>query len=148
MRQRTQSSERPQNPYIIENVKNGKCTILFFDDIKEVEQIDEKGKTSIIYDYALYVMENVPYRENLANIVQEKLAEWLELAKEQDKEKVGNEIKAWRNEQLEKTDFTQQVDAPFTEEKKAKYREYRQALRNIPQQEGFPYDVQYPVLGE
>ena len=68
--------------------------------------------------------------------------------KEQDKEKVGNEIKAWRNEQLEKTDFTQQVDAPFTEEEKAKYREYRQALRNIPQQEGFPYDVVIPVLGE
>lgn len=93
-------------------------------------------------------MENVAFRENLADIIQENLLSWLELAKEQDKEKVGNEIKAWRNEQLYKTDFTQQVDAPFTEEEKAKYREYRQALRNIPQQEGFPYDVVIPVLGE
>ena len=148
MRQKTSSSERPENPFIIENKKNGNCTVLFFDNIEEYEVTNEDGTTSINYRYDLYVMENVAFRENLADIIQENLLSWLELAKEQDKEKVGNEIKAWRNEQLYKTDFTQQVDAPFTEEEKAKYREYRQALRNIPQQEGFPYDVVIPVLGE
>ena len=91
-------------------------------------------------------MRDVPYRIALGEEIQNNLQAWLDKAKELDRKEVGSKIKAWRNEELEKTDYTQQVDAPFTEEEKAKYRTYRQALRDIPQQEGFPYDVIYPVL--
>ena len=146
MRQKTFNSDRPENPFTIENIKNGKCTILFFDNIEEVPPVEEGENVS--YKYDLYIMKDVPFRESLSGEVQNNLQSWLNTAKELDRKEVGSKIKAWRNEELEKTDYTQQVDAPFTEEVKQKYRTYRQALRDIPQQVGFPYDVIYPVLEE
>lgn len=51
-----------------------------------------------------------------------------------------------RNVKLNKTDWTQLPDIP--EEKRKKYAEYRQKLRDIPQQEGFPDNVQWPIEPE
>lgn len=39
-------------------------------------------------------------------------------------------VRAVRNSYLQGTDYTQLEDAPFTEEEKAEYREYRQYLRD------------------
>ena len=39
-------------------------------------------------------------------------------------------VRTVRNNYLQGTDFTQLTDAPFTEEEKAEYREYRQYLRD------------------
>lgn len=47
-----------------------------------------------------------------------------------------------RDEKLKSTDWTQVDDAPVD---KAAWATYRQALRDIPAQEGFPWDVQWPV---
>lgn len=33
----------------------------------------------------------------------------------------------------------------FTEEEKTAWREYRQALLDVPQQQGFPYDIDWPT---
>ena len=39
MKQRTYSDIKPEKKFSIENVENGKCTVLFFDDIKEEQNI-------------------------------------------------------------------------------------------------------------
>ncbi len=44
-------------------------------------------------------------------------------------------IRTERNTILKETDFTQLADAPFTEEEKASYREYRQYLRDFTEQD-------------
>lgn len=43
-----------------------------------------------------------------------------------------------RNELLRETDFTQNSDAPFRDEEKNTYAAYRQYLRELPSQRGFP----------
>lgn len=53
------------------------------------------------------------------------------------------EVRADRNRKLMATDWTQLVDAPVDKEKWAKY---RQELRNLSRQEGFPWDVKWPVM--
>lgn len=45
---------------------------------------------------------------------------------------------------LQHTDWTQFVDVPLTAEQKAAWATYRQALRDITSQEGFPENVQWP----
>lgn len=50
-----------------------------------------------------------------------------------------------RNMKLTFTDWTQLPDAPLTEERKAAYAEYRQALRDIPEQAGFPDAIEWPA---
>jgi hypothetical protein len=51
-------------------------------------------------------------------------------------------IREQRNQKLNETDWTQTADAPVD---KTVWATYRQALRDITTQTGFPLDVQWPV---
>jgi hypothetical protein len=55
------------------------------------------------------------------------------------------EIRAMRNQFLADCDWTQVADAPVDQ---AAWATYRQALRDIPQQTGFPEDVVWPTEPE
>lgn len=52
------------------------------------------------------------------------------------------EIRAERDQKLTATDWTQVADAPVDQ---AAWAAYRQALRDIPAQAGFPWTVNWPV---
>lgn len=72
---------------------------------------------------------------------------WQETAASQDEiaERIvnkSNEVRAERDALLSASDWTQVADATVD---KAAWAAYRQALRDIPQQAGFPYNVTYPV---
>ena len=54
-------------------------------------------------------------------------------------------IRNERNRKLTETDWTQVDDAPVD---KAVWATYRQALRDVPAQEGFPWDVTWPTQPE
>ena len=72
----------------------------------------------------------------------------LELAKEEYGQKLADEVRKIRDELLKETDKYLLEDFPISEEQKEKYKIYRNALRKIPEQEGFPYDVEFPKLEE
>ena len=57
-----------------------------------------------------------------------------------DEEKAG-QVRAERNDKLTASDWTQVADAPVD---KTAWATYRQALRDIPSQAGFPWDIQWP----
>lgn len=54
----------------------------------------------------------------------------------------SEEIRALRDEKLKESDWTQVADAPVD---KAAWSVYRQALRDIPAQAGFPNAVEWPT---
>ena len=54
-------------------------------------------------------------------------------------------VRADRNQRLKDTDWTQLVDSPFDQSTAAEIQAYRQSLRDISTQDGFPWDVQWPV---
>lgn len=54
-------------------------------------------------------------------------------------------IREKRDELIAQTDWTQTGDAPITDEKKAEFATYRQALRDIPQTYSNPDDVVWPT---
>ena len=56
-------------------------------------------------------------------------------------EPLDDKVRAERNKLLDASDWTQVDDAPVD---KAAWATYRQALRDVPQQEGFPADVIWP----
>lgn len=70
-------------------------------------------------------LHNETYRENITN------------AKMID---VRNE----RNKQLADSDWTQLVDSPLDDDQKSAWRNYRQALRNLTDQQQFPWIVTWP----
>lgn len=58
----------------------------------------------------------------------------------------ADEVRAQRDKLLAETDWTQVLDAPIDKETLEAYRVYRQALRDVPEQEGFPTAVVWPEL--
>jgi hypothetical protein len=54
----------------------------------------------------------------------------------------ADSVRAERNRKLTASDWTQVEDAPVD---KAAWAAYRQGLRDVPSQEGFPWDVTWPV---
>jgi len=51
-----------------------------------------------------------------------------------------------RNKMLSDSDWTQMVDSPLSDSKKTEWQTYRQALRDMPSQEGFdPTNPTYPT---
>lgn len=50
-----------------------------------------------------------------------------------------------RNLRLIRSDWTQLPDAPISGEEKSLWTEYRQQLRDLPAQEGFPWYIHWPV---
>jgi hypothetical protein len=54
-------------------------------------------------------------------------------------------MRVTRNQKLSDSDWTQLADSP---ENKAAWATYRQALRDVPTQAGFPWEVQWPQQPE
>ena len=63
---------------------------------------------------------------------------------EEIKERKATEVRAKRDYLLNKTDYLVSGDYPISAEDLAKIKAYRQALRDIPEQEGFPETVTWP----
>jgi len=57
-------------------------------------------------------------------------------------EQKWEQIKLWRNSELNRTDWTQLEDAPVD---KAAWATYRQALRDLPAQGGLADAAEFPV---
>lgn len=60
-------------------------------------------------------------------------------------EKLEAEVRTQRNALLAASDWTQIADAPVNQ---AAWATYRAALRDVPQQAGFPHDVTWPTKPE
>ncbi len=55
------------------------------------------------------------------------------------------DIRTERNNLLKECDWTQLPDSPLTTEQKEAWRIYRQQLRDIPEQKGFPLNAFFPI---
>lgn len=53
--------------------------------------------------------------------------------------------RADRNRLLSDCDWTVLSDAPLTAAQKGEWVEYRQSLRNVPEQAGFPVAIEWPI---
>lgn len=53
--------------------------------------------------------------------------------------------RARRNRELADSDWTALVDAPLTQAERDVWMEYRQLLRDVPQQSGFPDSIVWPI---
>ncbi len=140
---KSESNVRPEKNYNID-VREDKAIITFFDNIQEVTEDEE---TKYTYDtYEIRIQNREDLKEKMEDT--EYYNSLLELAKEEYGQKLADEVRKIRDELLKETDKYLLEDFPISEEQKEKYKIYRNALRKIPEQEGFPYDVEFPKLEE
>ena len=84
---------------------------------------------------------NVPFTAEEEAAFDEMEAAWTASAND----RAAAEIRTERNSKLTQSDWTQVADTPVN---KAAWATYRQALRDIPNQAGFPNAVTWPVEPE
>lgn len=91
----------------------------------------------------LYTMDGIPRYKWDGTQTVERTEEELEVDRLPG---IAAQARAQRDKLLADCDWTQTLDAPIDTDTKEAYRVYRQALRDIPQQEGFPRDIVWPEL--
>jgi hypothetical protein len=67
-------------------------------------------------------------------------------AKARKDEEQAKAVREQRNQKLKDSDWTQVLDAPFDQTTALELQTYRQGLRDITSQPGFPWDVQWPEM--
>ena len=60
-------------------------------------------------------------------------------------EEYAQEARAKRDQLLDETDYLVVSDYPVSDQKREEIKAYRQLLRDIPAQPGFPRDIEWPV---
>lgn len=85
-----------------------------------------------------YIEDDQVYTVQVANKSQEELDAEAEAATT----KAAASVRAERNRKLADSDWTQLADAPIDQ---TAWATYRQALRDVPTQAGFPHEVTWPT---
>lgn len=161
---KARSTIAPKN-FKIGDRKGNLIEVAFFDDVIEIKEEEET-----LYEYSVYTIKTI-FREDLESFINDNYESWLTLAKETDYQVVAKEVREKRNKLLEESDKQLlldrlNIDLPseittlnllsvvvklFDNLKSilnGEWAEYRQKLRDITTQEGFPYNVEYPEKPE
>ncbi|MFH1914427.1 MAG: tail fiber assembly protein [Pseudomonadota bacterium] len=86
-----------------------------------------------------WIRDGLVYREQVVTAVVDEVARDAAMAAD---------IRAQRDRLLAECDWTQLADAPLSEDERDAWTAYRQELRDVPQQAGFPDAVGWPVEPE
>jgi hypothetical protein len=81
--------------------------------------------------------------DDLLTLIGSNFEVYVEPTQEEVAAKTANDVRGKRNLLLSISDWTQVSDVP--EQTKEKWTQYRQALRDLPEQQGFPFDVVWPT---
>ena len=119
---------------VLEGPQASGGTVYQFSQAAGVEQIDGKW-------YTKHILGPV-FTDTTVDGVTTTAAEQEAAYKAAKDAEQAKSIRADRNKRLSDSDWTQVADAPVDKEVWATY---RQALRNVPTQAGFPWSVEWPV---
>ena len=130
---KVQSNTRP-NPLTIKVTDKA---ILIFSENITVEETED----GVLYSYDEYRL-TVPLSATLEKRVTDNFDTWLVKAKQEEYDNLAETVRAERNRRLAETDYLFLADQGQSDEIKA----YRQALRDLTKQEGFPYKIIWPEI--
>lgn len=157
---KAESNVKPKN-IEIENIQNDRCDIVLCDNIQEITEDDI---TRYVFD--IYRL-NICYYENIESEIKTHFKNYLESAKKNEYKILAAEIRKKRDEMLKESDkdmCIDRLDIKLPENLSAtnllsgmkqfieglanifngNVAKYRQELRDITKQEGFPYNVVWP----
>lgn len=142
---KVRSEERPVERYEIQG--DGERVTLILNDLASVVEVDG------MYEWQQYYAELMNNVEQIA----ENIEELFELAKQKEFDELAEKVREKRNKLLQESDAYMCLDRLNLDTSSAikflaslknifqnNYATYRQALRDITDQPGFPYEVEFP----
>ena len=155
-------SDQPKEAEVV--ITKAGSVLYFRENIQKVEPTSEfeEQEQWTADEYSL----RVPTTANMQERFESQKEAWRTLVKKKDYDQTAEEIRKIRNQLLEQSDKDMTIDRivsdiprdpssitaflPFLKSLIAslsgKMAKYRQALRDVPQQEGFPYHVVWPEI--
>ena len=160
MRIKTELSERP--PVFIVNREGDRAVIIFYTDIKEIQR--EDGETA--WEAVSWTLET-SWQDDIAARIGADVSSWLTLAQNAATTEAAAKVRSLRDKLLTESDAMTALDrfgmdlpdkvtattmlSVFKEILTAIWKitngsigQYRQALRDVPEQPGFPFDIDWP----
>ena len=160
MRINTELSERP--PVFTVNREGDRAVIIFYTDIKEIQR--EDGETA--WEAVSWTLES-SWTDNIMERIAENQATWLAEAQAEAYAEAAAKVRSLRDKLLTESDAMTALDrfgmdlpdkvtattmlTVFKEILTALWSitkgaigQYRQALRDLPEQPGFPFNVEWP----
>lgn len=153
---------------LVELDPTGFARISLVDPASIQESTDDDNNP--VYEYNRYVIQrrcNTGYLARLADSVRDNFTAWLALTKAEDEASTAAAVRKIRDALLEKSDRCMALDRMGLEIPTGStitawlsflrglgnvitgtWATYRQALRDLPQQAGFPYNVEFPTPPE
>ena len=135
---RVSSATQPEPVKII--VTGVRAFIRFTENVSE-----EKRGGETIFAYDEYQIET-KNRAMLKISVEQNFEVWLARAKQAETDLLAAQARDKRNKMLEETDFYFLSDRELDSAKRSALEAYRQALRDLTKQEGFPYKIIWPEV--
>lgn len=86
----------------------------------------------------------MPWYEGCAAYVADHYDVLITVYESAEKNNLAKAARAKRDKMLESCDYLMALDYPISADAREQWRAYRQALRDIPQQEGFPHYISWP----
>ena len=135
-------------PYTLTNLRRDNPNTSFTVTIS-----DETAKEFGAYPVQTTPQPNYDYTVNLDRTATKQGDQWVEewvstpATPEEIAERTDNQaaaVRTERNQKLANCDWTQLPDSPLDADGKLAWGLYRETLRMIPQQSGFPWSVQWP----
>lgn len=134
------SATKPSFSFVKDYPAQNQCTITFSDNI-----VDNGDGT---WTYDQYTITE-PWKINLQAQIEAYYSDWLQKAKDAEQEAEAAKIREYRDNLLSQCDLQhcnpEKWNAMSDAEKLA-WAAYKQVLRDVPTQTGFPYSVTWPVL--
>jgi hypothetical protein len=140
---KARGSYKPKN-YEYEVLHDGTAIIRLYENVKKYTEKGKDGQPDATgWEYDRYAL-SYPHSDRLQRRVEGETEAWLEFAKQEEARELAAGIRAKRDGLLRDTDITQLPDADICEDCREAFRGYRQLLREVPEQPGFPYAVDWP----
>ena len=134
MRQKTNYTECP-SAFSVERIGERSALVIFAENATEVKNGENAAWEADAYELV------TAWTPTLYTRIEADYTAWIEHAKDLDYDKVAVEVRKKRDELISATDYLMAADYPITAERRTLIEAYRQALRDVPEQVGFPYDV-------
>ena len=122
-------------PLIVVEQNNGEMAITLR---KQVSSLNENE-----YIYETYV-HNMVWAEGLTEYIEDHFEMLYALFAQNETNARAQQIRQKRDSMLEATDYLMTIDYPISDDMREQLRAYRQALRDITTQDGFPDSVIWP----
>lgn len=122
---------------------------MFYDNITASSDINGMtGQSISIWNYDQYILP-ITNSSNIYASIESNFDEWLQRAKDYELDQESEKIRIYRDKLLNDCDVIYCASDKWeamTSQEKLDWNIYKQSLRDIPNQIGFPYSINFPVI--